>query len=161
MNKSNQINILQQIADVERKIAQLRKQQEQAEVTLSSLRESMSRGEVDTTIESNRLVKDPISIGKELSRPEKVTLFLRLFRSREDVYPKLWQNQRTGKKGYAPACANEWVKGVCEKPRVRCSECPNQAFLPVTAESILDHLQGRHVMGVYPLGQNTHAASRW
>ncbi len=33
--------------------------------------------------------------------------------------------------GYAPACANEWVSGVCEKPRVKCGECPNQAFLPV------------------------------
>ena len=68
-----------------------------------------------------------------------------------DVYPKLWQNQKTGKKGYSPACANEWVRRVCEKPRVKCGECPNQAFLPVTADTILDHLQGRHVIGVYPM----------
>jgi hypothetical protein len=48
------------------------------------------------------------------------------------VYAKRWANLRTGNKGYAPACANEWVRGVCEKPRVKCGECPNQAFLPVT-----------------------------
>ena len=27
----------------------------------------------------------------------------------------------------------------------------NQAFLPVTPEAILDHLQGRQVIGVYPM----------
>ncbi len=82
---------------------------------------------------------------------EKVALFRSLFRGREDIYPKFWSNARTGRKGYAPACANEWVRGVCEKPRVKCGECPHQAFLPVEDQVILDHLQGRHVVGVYPL----------
>jgi superfamily II DNA or RNA helicase len=67
------------------------------------------------------------------------------------MFPRLWTNARTGKKGYAPACGNEWVRGVCDKPRVRCAECPHQAFLPVTDEVILGHLQGRHVIGCYPL----------
>ncbi|HEX7406064.1 MAG TPA: DEAD/DEAH box helicase family protein [Candidatus Binatia bacterium] len=40
---------------------------------------------------------------------------------------------------------------MCEKPRVKCGECLHQAFLPVTDQLILDHLQGRHVVGVYPL----------
>src|SRR5439155_6608511 len=70
---------------------------------------------------------------------------------REEVYPRFWTNARTGRKGYAPACGNEWVRGVCEKPRVKCGECPNQAFLPVEDHVILDHLQGRHVVGIYPL----------
>ncbi len=82
---------------------------------------------------------------------EKVALFRSLFRGREDIYPKFWSNARTGRKGYAPACANEWVRGVCEKPRVKCGECPHQAFLPVEDQVIHDHLQGRHVIGVYPL----------
>jgi hypothetical protein len=43
------------------------------------------------------------------------------------------------------------VPGVCEKPRIKCGECPNQAFVPVDDQVILDHLQGRHVIGVYPL----------
>jgi hypothetical protein len=43
------------------------------------------------------------------------------------------------------------VRGICEKPRVKCGECPNQAFLAVTDQVIRDHLQGRHVVGVYPL----------
>lgn len=82
---------------------------------------------------------------------EKVALFRSLFRGREDIYPKFWSNARTGRKGYAPACANEWVRGVCEKPRVKCGECHHQASLPVEDQVILDHLQGRHIVGVYPL----------
>jgi hypothetical protein len=27
-------------------------------------------------------------------------------------------------------CRNEWVRGVCEKPQVKCRECANQAFVP-------------------------------
>ena len=34
---------------------------------------------------------------------------------------------------------------------MKCGDCANQAFLPVTDQVILDHLQGRHVVGVYPL----------
>ena len=86
-----------------------------------------------------------------LDAPAKVALFRSLFRGRADVFPRLWTNTRTGKKGCAPACGNEWVRGVCDKPRVRCAECPHQAFPPVTDEVILGHLQGRHVIGCYPL----------
>jgi hypothetical protein len=82
---------------------------------------------------------------------EKVALFRSRFRGRDDIYPRFWSNTRTGRKGYAPACGNEWIRGVCEKPRLECGECPNQAFLPVEDKVILDHLQGRHVVGVYPL----------
>ena len=82
---------------------------------------------------------------------EKIALFRSLFRGRDDVFPVLWTNTRTGRTGYAPACGNEWKRGVCEKPRMRCGECPNQAFLPIRDRVILDHLQGRHVVGVYPL----------
>ena len=82
---------------------------------------------------------------------EKIALFRSLFRGRDDVFPVLWTNARTGRTGYAPACGNEWKQGVCEKPRIRCGACPNQAFLPIRDRVILDHLQGRHVVGVYPL----------
>ncbi len=85
------------------------------------------------------------------SSVEKIALFRSLFRGRLDVFPRLWTNSRTGKRGYAPACANEWIRGVCEKPRIKCGECPNHAFLPFDDQVILDHLQGRHVVGMYPL----------
>src|ERR1700740_337961 len=62
-----------------------------------------------------------------LSNAEKIGLFRSLFRGRDDVFPLRWQNSKTGKAGYAPACNNEWVRGICEKPRIKCSNCPNQA----------------------------------
>jgi len=70
--------------------------------------------------------------------------------------------ETTGRSGYAPACANEWRRGICEKPKVKCSACPHQAFLPVDDVSIERHLRGTDangapfVMGVYPtLADNT------
>jgi superfamily II DNA or RNA helicase/very-short-patch-repair endonuclease len=87
----------------------------------------------------------------------KIALFRSLFRGREDIHPRRFENRRTGKTGYAPACANEWVRGICEKPRVKCAECSHQQFLPVTDDVIRWHLSGRNdagepfVAGVYPL----------
>ncbi|WP_409372357.1 TOTE conflict system archaeo-eukaryotic primase domain-containing protein, partial [Pseudodonghicola xiamenensis] len=40
-------------------------------------------------------------------------LFRRLFAGRPDVFPVRWENRKTGRSGYSPACANEWVKGIC------------------------------------------------
>ncbi len=82
---------------------------------------------------------------------DKARLFRSIFRGRPDVFPKLWINAAKKTKGYAPACSNEWKPGICEKPRVKCGECPNQAFIAVGDQVVLDHLQGRHVIGTYPL----------
>jgi superfamily II DNA or RNA helicase len=81
----------------------------------------------------------------------KIALFRSLFRGRDDVFPKRWENPKTGKAGYAPACANEWVPGICGKPRVKCGDCPHNAFLSVTDDVIDGHLRGYHTVGVYPL----------
>jgi hypothetical protein len=82
---------------------------------------------------------------------DKVGLFRELFRGRGDLFPTRFESRKTGKQGYAPACANKFVKGLCELPRVKCGDCRNQAFLPVDDAAVLAHLKGRHVMGVYPL----------
>src|SRR5262249_31706027 len=89
----------------------------------------------------------------------KIALFRRLFAGRTDVFPARWENPKSGRSGYAPACTNEWVRGVCGKPQVRCGECPNQSFIPVIDEVIEAHLRGEDrirgrgdfVAGVYPL----------
>jgi superfamily II DNA or RNA helicase len=81
----------------------------------------------------------------------KIALFRSLFRGRDDVFPKRWENTKTGKAGYAPTCANEWAPRICGKPKVKCGNCPNHAFLPVTDEVIDGHLRGRHTIGVYPM----------
>jgi superfamily II DNA or RNA helicase len=83
-------------------------------------------------------------------RERKVQLFERLFRGRPDVFPKRWENAK-GRSGWAPCCANEWKPGVCEKPKVKCGECPNQAFAAPAEHELRAHLEGHHVIGVYPL----------
>lgn len=86
-----------------------------------------------------------------LSTAEKVALFRRLFRGRTDVYPVRWVGKDNGKAGYAPACANEWRAGVCKKPDIRCANCGNRRFIPLSDAVIFRHLAGEHTVGVYPL----------
>lgn len=86
-----------------------------------------------------------------LSAEEKVSLFRRLFRGRTDAYPVRWESKTTGQSGYAPACANEWRAGVCEKPRIKCGDCANRLLIPLSDAVIYDHLAGEHTVGVYPL----------
>ncbi len=92
------------------------------------------------------------------SPPEhKIRLFRSLFRGRDDVYPRRFESRKTGRVGYQPACGNEWARGICEKPKIKCSECRHQRFLPVTDEVIRWHLSGKDpkansfVAGVYPM----------
>lgn len=145
MQISNRGTILREIAKVEKQLASLKAQQAQAEATLNALNAQLAKT-------ANQSASRPSSSpAPALSPEQKIALFSGRFRCRGDVYPKLWQNQKTGKKGYSPACTNEWVRGVCEKPRVKCGECPSQAFMSVSPDVIPGHLQGRHVIGVYPM----------
>ncbi len=97
-------------------------------------------------------------ITKDSPPAARIALFRSLFRGRDDVFPRRWESATTGKAGYAPACRNEWVRGVCGKPAVKCGECPNQAFIPVANDVLQGHVQGRmpgmsgdFTAGVYPL----------
>jgi superfamily II DNA or RNA helicase/very-short-patch-repair endonuclease len=92
------------------------------------------------------------------SSPEdKIALFRTLFQGRQDVYAHRFESRKTGKAGYSFACANEWIRGICEKPRIKCSECQHRRFLPLTDEVIRWHLSGKDnegkdfVLGVYPM----------
>lgn len=93
----------------------------------------------------------PGSSASQLSTEEKVALFRRLFRGRTDVYPVRWEGKTSGKTGYSPACANEWLAGVCQKPRIKCGDCANRLLMPLSDAVIYDHLKGEHTIGVYPL----------
>jgi hypothetical protein len=62
-------------------------------------------------------------VTNQSSQEEKIVLFRSLFRGREDIYPRRFESLKTGKQGYQPACRNEWVRGICEKPKIRCEDC--------------------------------------
>ena len=42
---------------------------------------------------------------------EKISLLASMFCARRDVFPRFWENQKTGKKGYSPACETVWEGG--------------------------------------------------
>lgn len=84
------------------------------------------------------------------SPQEKINLFMSLFRGRDDVYAKRWQNKE-GKSGYSPVCLNEWVKGICSKPKIKCSDCENKNYAILDYSTIDRHLRGKAVFGIYPM----------
>jgi superfamily II DNA or RNA helicase len=85
-----------------------------------------------------------------LSSFQKVDIYMQLFRGRQDIYANRWQNKQ-GRSGYSVSCHNEWQQGKCNKPKIKCSKCPNQAFKVLEQQAIYDHLAGRHTLGLYPL----------
>jgi len=106
----------------------------------------------------------PPIVGTPLGKPtcssiqaasdQRIELFLKLFRCRTSVYPKRWENATKNASGYAPACRNEWQHGVCSKPRVKCSECRNQVFLPLDELAVKDHLLGKTTIGTYAIRED-------
>lgn len=91
------------------------------------------------------------------SEAEKIALFRIRFRGREDVWARRFESAKSGRSGYQPVCANEWARGVCDKPRVKCAHCEHRAFVPLEDRHVRMHLVGRDerqrdfTMGVYPL----------
>lgn len=135
-----------EIEEIKKRLHALDREREE----LAARLEELERWEAQNTVASIPETPKP-RITKSSLAAEKIALFQSLFAGRTDVFPRRWDNPRSGKFGYSPACENEWVRGLCEKPRVKCSACPNRDFLPVTEDAIRAHLQGDLTMGVYPL----------
>ncbi|MEH6825499.1 MAG: DEAD/DEAH box helicase family protein [Motiliproteus sp.] len=87
---------------------------------------------------------------EEFTPDQKIQLFGSLFRGRTDLFACRWENQ-SGRSGYSVACHNEWKRGVCNKPRVKCSECRHRSNIPMDKSVIHGHLTGKVTAGVYPL----------
>lgn len=84
----------------------------------------------------------------------KIKLFRSLFRGREDVFARLWWSRKSRKIGYSPVCSHRWNPMLCGAPSTKCGDCPNRDFTPVSDGVIQYHLEGRHIIGIYPLLQN-------
>ena len=149
------------IEELERRLTALDEERKQVAVALKRLRQSPANPVAQEQF--GRSSCAPVTAASPSE--DKITLFRSLFRGREDVFPRRWQNDKTGKSGYAPVCSNEWVRGICQKPRIKCGECPHQAFVPISDEAVRRHLQGpalgvsrrgpaEFTIGVYPLLQD-------
>lgn len=146
------------VAEAEKELARLEARRSSVLETIKKLKEEKDRVSRFSPKPLDRDENAPVS--RQSSESEKISLFRMLFKGREDVYPRRFESRRTGKAGYQPACRNEWLKGICKKPKVKCSECENREFLPLTDEVIRNHLlgvdpQNRYkddfTIGVYPL----------
>lgn len=109
----------------------------------------IEKPEIDTTniIHEEKAVS---VTNKNEKAEEKIKLFMSLFKGRNDVYAKRWQNKE-GKSGYSPVCTNEWKIGLCNKPRIKCAGCINKSFGILNEKVIEEHLKGNMVVGLYPM----------
>jgi len=142
--------VLQELARENTRLTELERTRDEARTKIESLRSELAATCIATPIS---LPPPFASEGKAPSTPtDKVKLFRSLFRGREDILPIRFVSKKTGKPGYAPACSNKWEPGLCLlKTGGKCSDCMNQAFDPVGDQVVLDHLQGRHVIGACTL----------
>jgi hypothetical protein len=146
------------VAEAEEELARLESERQSIMDHLKDLRLQRS---LSLSMHGPSKADSLLPIITNLSSPEqKVRLFLSLFRGRQDVYPRRFESKRTGKDGYQPACRNEWLKRLCGKPRIKCGNCTNRDFFPVTEEVIQNHLRGfdredrsqrDFTIGVYPM----------
>jgi hypothetical protein len=65
------------------------------------------------------------NVSNQMTPDEKIKLFRSLFKGREDVYARRWENSKTNKSGYSPAKKNK------------------ETLLSITDEVINNHLQGQ------------------
>ncbi|MBN1522592.1 MAG: DEAD/DEAH box helicase, partial [Candidatus Aureabacteria bacterium] len=90
------------------------------------------------------------TVNNQSGNQDKIALFSSLFRGRNDVYAKRWQN-KAGRSGYSPVCLNEWQRGICGKPKLKCADCAHKSYAPLDVQVIKSHLRGNRIIGMYPL----------
>lgn len=139
---TERVQILKAVAHLEAEIAHLNEARKQAALELEKLRGKLF--ELDK-VES---CSAKSHFSKSAPPEKKVQLFADLFRGRDDVFARLWESKKSGKKGYSPVCEYEWQPGICTKPEIKCTNCK---YTPLTHEMLRAHLEGQHVIGVYPL----------
>ncbi len=105
------------------------------------------------TIEAKRLINeinylkkllnsDNKQIENNLTKEEKVNIFMNYFKGRDNVYPYISIDKKDpNKKYYIPKCANEWNKNVCNKTMgKKCRSCQYWVNKPLDKEVIRNHL---------------------
>ncbi|MGB0281736.1 MAG: TOTE conflict system archaeo-eukaryotic primase domain-containing protein [Neptuniibacter sp.] len=124
----------QSTAEIDARLAELEQEKKQ----LLALREQLQQPPSNTS-------DSPL-----YSPEQKIAIFRGLFRGRTDIFANRWQNKQ-GRSGYSVACNNEWVQGICHKPRIKCQDCNHRQFTELNDQIIYRHLAGQQVVGLYPL----------
>lgn len=99
--------------------------------------------------EPSEPITEPTRIIDAASEKERrIGLFMRLFCARKEFYAERWES-KDGRTGYALACSNRW-KPICPKKKdrnIKCYECPEHAWLPLSETVAYRHLVGQDDRG--------------
>ena len=90
-------------------------------------------------------------LDKEERARRRIALFRSLFRGREDIYARRWENV-DGRSGYVLAAIKDWKAINRSRPEDRKKVAQKtRKFFPLTDAVIENHLRGDETIGVYPL----------
>jgi hypothetical protein len=153
----DQNSINEKIRAAEQELAALDAKRTALKVRIEQL-QSLKQSIADEQLPFDQSSKSNVT--NDSTQEEKIALFRSLFRGREDVYPKRFESKRSGKSGYQPVCRKEWIRPFCQKPKIKCGNCENRDFTPLSDDVIRNHLIGidpadryqrEFVIGVYPM----------
>ena len=94
------------IAELTARLAELDQERQTVLAKLEDLRQLQAAEPVTVPVPVSEPSVSPLTAGREASvtmasaTDDKIALFGRLFRGRRDVFPKRWDNPKTGKSGY-------------------------------------------------------------
>ncbi|WP_407636251.1 TOTE conflict system archaeo-eukaryotic primase domain-containing protein, partial [Pseudodonghicola xiamenensis] len=95
-------------SDIEADLARVRARLADLDAEQRELQRKMVALEAHLAAEHALAVKQPSFDNAPVTNAspshEKVDLFRRLFAGRPDVFPVRWENRKTGRSGYSPAC---------------------------------------------------------
>ena len=87
---------------------------------------------------------------EEYSEIEKLTIFKHLFKGREDVFALHWQKEN--KSGYMPAYQYDpYMYRLHKMKGGTFKDYKDKTFQPLTDQQLLKHLNGKQLIGIYPL----------
>ncbi len=132
-------SVKKELQDIDKRLVKLTEERDALIARREAISEQYSK-------EKNNSKKIPA----QLSIKQKVELFSKLFKGRQDIFARRWENSK-GRSGYSFSCHNEWVSGKCNKPRIKCNECHHRDYKALDDKIIYDHLAGKQVVGLYPL----------
>src|SRR5438132_13032712 len=91
-------------------------------------------------------VEPPPPVDKEERARQRIALFRNLFRGREDVYARRWENA-DGRHGYMPAVVKDWKAINKSRPedQIGRASCREKAAIRVVAGTSRTRADGKQV----------------
>lgn len=150
-------SLMKSIAELEKRIQCLEKENQYLKNLLTDAGISYSTEESDECDNEHDPNQGARIIPRNITETD-AKVFFSMFWGRTDVYSKRTIKKSTGKVNYYTQCYNFWKNG-CPRitgNKIKCHDCPKQAYKELKKEQIIDHLRGSSadatdVIGVFPL----------